>query len=122
MPGNRAETRASSHVSLRDYWMKPPESIPDQPGEPRRRTALHVTTPSLWEQTPMLATLAASPIAPGDESTQAVSAFRPQGEAAHVSENTLASPAHPTERLQRRGVSLLSDAELLSIVIHADQG
>ncbi len=71
----------------------------------------------------MLATLAASPIAPGDESTQTVSAFTPQGEAAYVSENTLTPlSAHSTDRLQRRGVSLLSDAELLSIVIHADQG
>ena len=109
--------------SLRDYWLKPTGYPADKLPELTRRTALSVITPSLWEQPPLLSTLAASTSAPGDEGTQAVSTLSPQLEAADVSENTMTPhSAHFTERLQRRGVSLLSDAELLAIVLRADQG
>src|SRR5205809_4755901 len=101
--------------SLRDYWLKPTGYPADKLPELTRRTALSVITPSLWEQPPLLSTLAASTIAPGDEGTQTVSALTALVEAADVSARRLAPPAlHPTDRLQRRGVSLLSDAELLS--------
>ncbi len=92
--------------SLRDYWLKPTRFPAGRLPELTRRTALSVITPSLWEPPPMLTTLSASTRTPGDEGTPAVSAFTPQVEAADVSEKTLTPPAlHPTDRLQRRGVS-----------------
>src|SRR2546423_3555645 len=114
MPGNRAETRATPHASLRDYWTNPTGFPPNHPLVPRRNTAPVVNTPSLWEQAPLLTPLSARPTAPGDEGTQAVSVFTPP----IVAEGIVAPPAlHDPDRLQRRGVSVLSDAELLSLVL-----
>src|SRR5947207_9122445 len=99
------------HQSLRDYWLKPTGFSAGRLPELTRRTALSVITPSLWEQPPLPTTLAASTSAPGDEGTQVVFALSPQVEAADVSENTMTPlSVHSLDRLQRRGVSLLSDA------------
>src|SRR5438270_2641378 len=91
--------------SLRDYWLKPTGFPIGRLPELTRRTALSVITPSLWEQPPLLSTLAASTSAPGDEDTQTGSALTPQVEAADVSER-IPTPlsVHSLDRLQRRGV------------------
>src|SRR4051794_16762103 len=106
----QSREQADQPSKLRDYWLKPTGFPVGRLPELTRRTALSVITPSLWEQPPLLSTLAASTSAPGDEGTQAGSALSPQLEPADVSENTMTPhSAHSTERLQRRGVSLLSD-------------
>src|SRR5207253_1721109 len=60
--------------SLRDYWIKPTGFPSDQPGKPTRRTPPSVTTPSLWEPSPMLSPFSASPLAPTQESNRTVGA------------------------------------------------
>src|SRR5947207_15258349 len=110
------------HKSLRDYWLKPTGFPAGRLPELTRRTALSVITPSLWEQPPLLSTLAASTRAPGDEHLQRGLAKPPDAPAEPITEVTLAplsgnEASRLGDRLQRRGVDTLSTAELITLLL-----
>ncbi len=88
MPGNSAERRVEQGATVQ------------QQRESRRKNALSVSTPSLWEQLPPLSLATVPP--------------------AEVVEGRIIAP-HPTktlrERLQRQGAYTLTNSELLTVVL-----
>ena len=128
--GNRKGSRPGVHYQ-KGLWgeqghqvLPPPGTTASQPPDQRRKVSPNVTAPSLWEPAPTLTAQPSSPTLPGSESAQtnAGTAY-PEAEPAPAGTNA-PSTGNETfqlrQRVQRRGVSSLSNAELMSVALHAD--
>src|SRR5947207_3323767 len=124
MGKEQPQQKMFKQTSLRDYWNNPTgHPLSHLATQPRRRTTPPGTTPPVWEQSGLLEVQFLPDAFPIEKSIQPDQG-RPYGQALSGSEeNQLPGSSPPVlrERLQRRGVASLSDAELFSIVLQPDQ-
>jgi len=111
--------------SLRDYWNDPAgHTLSHLPQQPRRRTISPPVTPSLWKQSTLLDISSGRAASPIEKSAPPSQEPLYEQKISGSEENQLSgsNPNILRERLQRRGVSSLSDAELFSVVLEPEPG